>query len=73
MQLKSHAYSIYASQILTPTAGAIGIGIFLVDTFTTLDIAIAVLYAVVVLVAASFLRRRGVIMASRMTRSSCVI
>jgi two-component system sensor kinase FixL len=73
MQLKSHAYSSSASQILTLTAGAIGIGIFLVDTFTTLDIAIAVLYAVVVLVAASFLRRRGVIMVATLCAALTVI
>jgi len=61
MQLKPYASSVSASQILPLMAGAIGVGIFLVDTFTTLDIAIAVLYVVVILAAASFLQRRGVI------------
>jgi PAS domain S-box-containing protein len=61
LKLKPYAYSLSASQVLPLTAGAIGIGIFLVDTFTTLDIAIAVLYVVVILAVANFLRRRGVI------------
>jgi PAS domain S-box-containing protein len=61
LKLKPFAYSLSASQVLPLTAGTIGIGIFLIDTFTTLDIAIAVLYVVVVLVAAGFLQRRGVI------------
>src|SRR5208283_2331851 len=42
-------------------AGALAIIIFAIDTFTPLDIAIAVLYVIVVLMAANFLRRRGVI------------
>jgi two-component system sensor kinase FixL len=45
-------------------AGALAIIIFVIDTFTPLDIAIAVLYVVVVLMAANFLRRRGVILVS---------
>src|SRR5262249_23573827 len=61
-QLKFKPNRLSAAQGLPLIAGAIGIGIFLVDTFTTLDIAIAVLYVVVVLVAASVLRPRGVIM-----------
>jgi len=43
-------------------AGALAIIIFAIDTFTPLDIAIAVLYVIVVLMAANFLRRRGVIL-----------
>jgi PAS domain S-box-containing protein len=61
LKLKPTAYGLSASQVLPLTAGAIGIGIFLIDTFTTLDIAIAVLYVVVILAAANFLRRRGII------------
>lgn len=38
--------------------------IFIIDTFTPFDIAIAVLYAVVVMVSASFLSRRGVMTVS---------
>ena len=45
-------------------AGALAIIIFVIDTFTPLDIAIAVLYIIVVLMAANFLRRRGVILVS---------
>jgi len=45
-------------------AGALAIIIFLIDTFTPLDIAIAVLYVIVVLMAANFLRRRGVVLVS---------
>ena len=43
-------------------AVALAIIIFAIDTFTPLDIAIAVLYVIVVLMAANFLRRRGVIL-----------
>jgi len=43
-------------------AGALAIIIFAIDTFTPLDIAIAVLYVIVVLMATNFLRRRGVIL-----------
>jgi PAS domain S-box-containing protein len=43
-------------------AAAIAIAIFLIDTATTLDIAIAVLYVIVVLVAANFLPQRGVLL-----------
>jgi two-component system sensor kinase FixL len=38
--------------------------IFVVDTFTPLDIAIAVLYVVVVLMAANLYERRGLLLAS---------
>ena len=43
-------------------AGALAIAIFVIDTITTLDIAVAVLYVAVVLMAANFLQRRGLIM-----------
>jgi two-component system, LuxR family, sensor kinase FixL len=45
-------------------AGAIAVIIFAIDTFTPLDIAIAVLYVIVVLMAANFLQQRGVILVS---------
>ncbi len=45
-------------------AGAIAIIIFAIDTFIPFDIAIAVLYVIVVLMAANFLRRPGVILVS---------
>jgi two-component system, LuxR family, sensor kinase FixL len=51
-----------ASPIMPLTAGAFAIGIFLLDTITPLDIAIAVLYVIVVLIAANFLQRRGVLL-----------
>jgi two-component system, LuxR family, sensor kinase FixL len=43
-------------------AAALAIAIFIVDTVTTLDIAVAVLYVVVVLMATNFLQRRGVLL-----------
>jgi two-component system sensor kinase FixL len=46
------------------SAGAIAIIIFAIDTFKPFHIAIAVLYVIVVLMAANFLRRRGVILVS---------
>jgi PAS domain S-box-containing protein len=45
-------------------AGMLAIGIFVIDTLTTLDIAIAVLYVVVVLLAANVFQRRGVLLMS---------
>ena len=48
-----------ASRLL---AGALATIIFVIDTFVSLDIAIAVLYVIVVLMSANFLRRRGVIL-----------
>jgi two-component system sensor kinase FixL len=62
MEHKSPSPGSSASPILPIIAGAFAIGIFLVDTTTPLDIAIAVLYVVVVLLAANFLQRRGVLL-----------
>jgi two-component system, LuxR family, sensor kinase FixL len=45
-------------------AGTLAIIIFAIDTFKPFHIAIAVLYVIVVLMAANFLRRRGVILVS---------
>jgi PAS domain S-box-containing protein len=56
-----HPTVFAASPLLALAAVSIALAIFVIDTFTILDIAIAVLYAVVVLVASSFLGRRGVI------------
>ena len=50
--------------LLPIIAGALAVGIFVVDTASTLDMAIAVLYCVVVLMGASFLQRRGVLLLS---------
>ena len=60
MQDKSSA--VAASPVLPLIAGAFAIGIFLVDTITPLDIAVGVLYVIVVLIAANFLQRRGVLL-----------
>src|SRR5437879_11014902 len=60
MEYKSLSPASAVSPILPLTAGAFAIGIFLIDTFTPLDIAIAVLYVIVVLIAANFMQRRGV-------------
>jgi PAS domain S-box-containing protein len=49
-------------------AAAIAIAVFAIDTFTPLDIAIAVLYVVVVLLVAETLPRRGVLLVA----SGCV-
>jgi PAS domain S-box-containing protein len=73
MHIKPYANSFSTSRNLPLIAGAIGIGIFLTDTFTTLDIAIAVLYAVVVLVASNFLRRRGVILVATLCAALTVL
>ena len=53
-----------ASPMLPLAAGALAIGIFLFDTISTVEIAIAVVYVVVVLIAAVFLGRRDVLIVS---------
>jgi two-component system sensor kinase FixL len=52
------------SPVLPITAGALAVAIFVVDAITPLDIAVAVLYVVVVLMAANFLDRRGLVLVS---------
>src|SRR4051812_24259543 len=52
------------SPVLPILAGVLAVAIFAIDTISTLDIAIAVLYAVVVLMGANFLQRRGVLLLS---------
>jgi PAS domain S-box-containing protein len=64
MQQKSPLAAFDASSILPLAASAIALAIFIVDTFTLLDIAIAVLYALVVVMAADFLQQRGVVLVS---------
>src|SRR5215510_13662389 len=64
MQLKSPIPAIASPIVLALVAIAIGLAIFVVDTFTLLDIAIAVLYVLVVVMAADFLPRRGVVLVS---------
>src|SRR5262245_6739802 len=62
MQDKSPSSASATSSFLPVVAAASAIAIFVVDTLTTLDIAVAVLYVVVVLMAANFLHRRGVLL-----------
>jgi PAS domain S-box-containing protein len=50
------------STVLPILAGAIAAGIFILDTLAPLDVALAVLYVAVVLIAARFLRRRGLLL-----------
>ena len=62
MQERSPSSALARSPIVPVAAGAIALAIFVVDTATSLDIAIAVLYVVVVLMAANFLQQRGVLL-----------
>jgi class 3 adenylate cyclase len=52
------------NSILPYVAGALAVGIFLIDTLTSLEFAVAVLYVVVVLLTAARFERRGVIIAA---------
>jgi PAS domain S-box-containing protein len=52
------------SPLVPVMAGALAVAIFLVDALTSLDMAVAVLYVVVVLLAANFLDRRGLLLVS---------
>jgi class 3 adenylate cyclase len=54
--------------VVPTVAGALAIGIFIFDTFSPLEFAVAVLYVLVVLIAGTGLRRRGVLM----TAGACV-
>jgi PAS domain S-box-containing protein len=62
MQDRALSPALARSPVLAVIAGAFALAIFIVDTFTPLDIAIAVLYVVVVLLAANFCQRRGVLL-----------
>jgi PAS domain S-box-containing protein len=62
MQDKSPSPKFSTSSLVLVGAIALTVGIFIIDTATTLDIAIAVLYVVVVFAAANFLQRRGVLL-----------
>jgi signal transduction histidine kinase len=58
-----------ASRILPFVTGALALGIFIVDTLPSLDIAVAVLYVVVVLMSLNFCDRRGVLLVG----AGCVV
>jgi PAS domain S-box-containing protein len=62
MKDRSLSSAFVASPVLPVAAGVFALAIFIVDTFTPLDLAIAVLYVVVVLMAANFCRRRGLLL-----------
>ena len=51
----------YRTMLIPAVAIAFAVSIFVVDTFTPLGLAVAALYAVVVLMAGRFLQRRGVL------------
>jgi two-component system sensor kinase FixL len=69
MGVKPRAPAFATSRMFSVVAAAFAIAIFVVDTATTLDIAVAVLYVVVVLLSANFLARRGVLLVA----SGCTI
>ena len=52
------------SPALRFATGGLALAIFVVDALTALDIAVAVLYVVVVLMAADYLDRRGLLLVS---------
>src|SRR5271166_723770 len=58
-----------ASVVLPVATAAVAIAIFIADTVTSLEVAAAVLYVVVVLMAARFLRVRGVLLVA----AGCVV
>jgi two-component system sensor kinase FixL len=64
MQHKRSYPTFDSSRLLPVTAGALAVVIFLVDAITPLDMAVAVLYVVVVLIAANLLDRPGVLLVS---------
>jgi signal transduction histidine kinase len=64
MKSETHSLAIASSSILPVTAAALAIGIFVVDTVTDLEIAVAVFYVAVVLMSVSFFQKRGVVLVS---------
>src|SRR5437016_13658173 len=69
MEREVPARPVPNSVALSVTTAAMAAAIFVVDTIAPIDIAIAVLYVAVVLVAARFLRRRGVLLVA----SACIV
>jgi len=68
MEHKSPWREFAASLAFPVIAIAFAIAIFIVDTFTPLGIAVAVLYSVIVLMAGRFVERRGLVLIS----SACI-
>lgn len=64
MKRRSYNPVITASPILPLATVALAIGIFVLDTLTNLEIAVAVLYVAVVLMSVGFCQKRGVILVS---------
>jgi signal transduction histidine kinase len=64
MKSRSYAPVIATSPILPLATVALAIGIFVLDTVTDLEIAVAVLYVAVVLMSVGFCQKRGVILVS---------
>src|SRR5688572_9527217 len=62
MNQNSSPAALSASVLPPLIAGLFAIAVFVVDTVTPLDIAVAVLYVVVVLMAANFFQLRGVLL-----------
>ena len=64
MKRRSYAPAIATSPILPLATVALAIGIFVLDTVTNLEIAVAVLYVAVVLMSVGFCQKRGVVLVS---------
>ena len=64
MKRRSCAPAIATSPILPLATAALAVAIFVIDTVTNLEIAIAVLYVAVVLMSVGFCQKRGVILVS---------
>jgi maltodextrin utilization protein YvdJ len=55
---------IFNSSVLPAALAALAIGIFIIDTLTDLEIAVAVFYVAVVLISVGIFRKRGVMLVS---------
>src|SRR5664280_758511 len=64
MKPRSYAPAIATSPILPLATAALAVAIFVIDTVTNLEIAVAVLYVAVVLMSVGFCQKRGVILVS---------
>jgi signal transduction histidine kinase len=64
MKLRSYALASTTASILPVATVALAIGIFVLDTMTNLEIAVAVLYVAIVLMSVGFCQKRGVILVS---------